>query len=118
MNILEDICILLGSAIEFLPVTATSRIRQLPLANPDFSRQVSEKIDNIGQGLYMTPIQKHVVDKFSIEADEEHYRKVIFNGHYGSGKTSTLIIGIKELVPMIQKTYAGFASDVLSTTKQ
>ena len=103
-TLLAGRCILLGSAIEFLPMATTARIKHFPLAKTDFCRQVSEKIDKVGQGLYMTPIQKEVIDGFSLERHDNKFRKLIINGHYGTGKSFTLLLGIQKLVHLIQQT--------------
>ena len=66
--------------------------------------KITQKIDKIGKyELYMTPIQKDLVDNFSIQEGNMIYSRVLINGHFGTGKTYTLLLGIRRLVDLIQQ---------------
>ena len=78
----------------------------MPLKNVEFSEKITQKIDKMGKyELYMTPIQKDLIDNFSIQDGDMTLSRVILNGHFGTGKTYTLLLGIRRLVDLIQKRH-------------
>ena len=70
----------------------------------ELTQEITEKINRVGkEPLYLAPTQKELIDGFSIHINNENYRKVIINGHYGTGKTFTLFLGMEKLVSMLSK---------------
>ena len=52
-------CIQLGSTVEFLPTSSKSNTDNIPLTIKEFTHQISEKIDKVGNlPIYLTPTQK------------------------------------------------------------
>ena len=94
--------ILFSAAIEFLPKTKANKNDHAPLEKHELATKVTEKISKIGT-LYMTPTQKNLIDNFSIAPNKEMHNKMMINGHFGTGKTYTILLGIKKLVKMINE---------------
>ena len=75
---------------------------EAPLSKNEVSKKVTNKIDKIGASYnYFTPQQKIVIDKFSIKNGE--MKNIIISGHFGTGKTLLMQLGVRKLYEMLRK---------------